>query len=285
MLAMLAALSTVACSGGSDDGSSEKDADPDSDGDGLTDAEEEELGLDPDSADSDMDGASDFDEINKGLDPLNADSDGDGYLDGDELTEGKDPLDAASVIYQGGWPYAASKAELDEADVPANAERGELFVHFQAKDQFGDTVDLWDFKNDEDKFIIVDISAQWCGPCNQMSSWLDGHEPSFDAAWPGLVDAINNGDVYWVTVLGQDYFGDPARQDTVAEWYAEYPNPNIAILADNDYTTVDFVQLSYWPTVLVLNGKMNVAFQAGPRGSWADGVDFAYNKVFNSDTE
>jgi len=46
----------------------------DSDGDGLTDAEEEFYGTDPNKADTDGDGYSDYTEINSGTDPLNPSS-------------------------------------------------------------------------------------------------------------------------------------------------------------------------------------------------------------------
>ena len=45
---------------------------PDSDGDGLSNKEEEELGLDPEAADSDNDGVNDGDEVEWGSDPLSA---------------------------------------------------------------------------------------------------------------------------------------------------------------------------------------------------------------------
>ena len=62
-------------------------ADPD--GDGLTNAEEEALGTDPNDADSDDDGLSDGEEVNAvGTDPLDFDSDGDGLADG--LESGRD---------------------------------------------------------------------------------------------------------------------------------------------------------------------------------------------------
>lgn len=65
----------------------------DTDGDGLTDAEEAELGTDSNSADSDGDGLTDADEINThNTDPLNSDTDGDGLNDGDEVNSyGTDP--------------------------------------------------------------------------------------------------------------------------------------------------------------------------------------------------
>ena len=64
----------------------------DSDGDGLSDAEENSLGTDAQIADSDGDGLSDGDELSAGTDPLNYDSDGDGASDGAEVAAGTDPL-------------------------------------------------------------------------------------------------------------------------------------------------------------------------------------------------
>ena len=66
----------------------------DPDEDGLTNAEEEEQGTDPQDADSDDDGLTDGEEVNDhGTDPLDPNTDGDGYTDGEEIAEGWDPLD------------------------------------------------------------------------------------------------------------------------------------------------------------------------------------------------
>jgi len=90
----------------------------DTDGDGLTDAEEQQLGTDQLKADTDGDEYSDKQELDAGYDPLtvggkldsdrdgladpdekcwgtdshNPDTDGDGYLDGQEVVNGHDPL-------------------------------------------------------------------------------------------------------------------------------------------------------------------------------------------------
>ncbi len=88
----------------------------DSDGDGLTDAEETQRGTDLSRADTDGDGYTDKQEVDAGYDPLgpgkldtdrdgladpdeqcwrtdprNPDTDGDGYLDGQEVINGFDP--------------------------------------------------------------------------------------------------------------------------------------------------------------------------------------------------
>lgn len=68
----------------------------DTDGDGLTDTEEAELGTDPNTADTDGDGLIDGPEINEyDTDPLEADTDGDGLNDGDEVNSyNTDPTEA-----------------------------------------------------------------------------------------------------------------------------------------------------------------------------------------------
>lgn len=67
--------------------------DIDTDGDGLTDDEEDTLGTDPNSADTDGDGLDDGEELELGTDPTLADTDGGGVNDGAEVTNGTDPLD------------------------------------------------------------------------------------------------------------------------------------------------------------------------------------------------
>lgn len=70
-------------------------SDLDTDGDGLKDPQEVELGLDPNNPDTDGDGLSDGDE-NKvfGTNPLNKDTDKDTYSDGDEVKNGYNPRGA-----------------------------------------------------------------------------------------------------------------------------------------------------------------------------------------------
>ena len=66
----------------------------DSDHDGLTNAEERELGTKTNSLDSDQDGLFDKEEVKIYLtDPLNPDTDNDGILDGEEVRKGSDPKD------------------------------------------------------------------------------------------------------------------------------------------------------------------------------------------------
>jgi hypothetical protein len=66
--------------------------DTDSDGDGLTDAEENQLGLNAALPDTDGDGVPDKVEIDNGTDPKKPDTDGDGLTDGQEIEFGTNPF-------------------------------------------------------------------------------------------------------------------------------------------------------------------------------------------------
>jgi len=79
----------------------------DSDGDGLSDAQERELGTDPFDPDTDDDGIDDGTEVGSetGTDPLNPDTDGDGLCDGpatiDGVCVGGEDADADGVVDEG----------------------------------------------------------------------------------------------------------------------------------------------------------------------------------------
>lgn len=77
--------------------------------------------------------------------------------------------------------------------------------------------------------------------------------------WAAGPDVIARGDVYWVTVLGENFDNEPATKRTATEWFNLYPSDAIPVLADNDYITADYVGLRGWPTLLLLEPDLKVA--------------------------
>jgi len=98
------------------------DPDLDSDGDGLTDVEEDALGTDP----------------------MSSDSDGDEFSDAEEVANGTDPMDFLDHPYYGGWPKGDCANDL----IPTGAHQvGAVAEDFALLDQFGNAekVRLYDF--------------------------------------------------------------------------------------------------------------------------------------------
>lgn len=269
-------VAVVGCSGGNDSGKTTEpplteDSSPpaDTDGDGLTDEEEADLGLDPTSADTDLDGVDDGVEVADGLDPLSPDTDGDGYLDGDELLEGTDPTDPESTIFAGGWPYYAGKDALGTGTTKAAV--GQRMLRYAAVDQFGESYDLYNLYNEDGKYVVVDLSAEWCTPCQELALWLE-HDPDYakwDLRWPDVLDGVATGKVRWVTVMAQDRMYLPGGPDSAQRWYEAFPNPHIPVVGDPDYAVTTYSYVGF-PTVSVLNPDLTLAQSA----YWEDALDY-----------
>lgn len=246
--------------GGGPNGKADK---TDSDGDGLTDAQEADLGSDPNSADSDGDGLEDATEKKMGTDLNAADSDGDSYTDFQEDMAGTDPTDSESVIYAGLWPYNVDKDQIVEGDPQERRITvGKSTVpHFILQDQFGEQVDVYDFAN-QGKPMILDLSGAWCYWCNEAAKLVGGDESS--ALWgygfDDLHEAVSNGDIYWLTVLdaASSNYNAPPTERTISSWYSTYPEPEIPILMDADWEVRGWINPAGWPTMMLVDDQMVV---------------------------
>jgi len=105
--------------------------------------------------DTDGDGLMDSMEAEYGTDPLNVDSDLDNYTDFQEIEQGTDPLDPADHPYAGGWTI---DVDCRDTVVSTGNDVGEVMEHFEAIDQFGETVDSYDFCN---RTLLLAAGAFW----------------------------------------------------------------------------------------------------------------------------
>jgi hypothetical protein len=224
----------VGCNGG--DGSSTTDPNADPDGDGLTNGEEADLGLDPADPDTDHDGLWDGDELQAGTDPKNGDTDGDTYLDFDELETGHDPLNADDRIYEGYWPYNRDKDQLVDPGFDGEPLRvDDAFPRVpRSKDQYGQDVDLFDWGG-TDRLTVVEATATWCTACFAMSGFISGTDDPYQLGqfYQPILDGIADGRVRWVTIVSDT--GGPGSGPLDAKaWHDQYPNDRVAVLSDPD---------------------------------------------------
>lgn len=260
-LLLLASALLVACTGkgggGGDNGGNE---DVDSDGDGLFDAEEAELGTDPASTDSDMDYMLDGDEVAAGTDPTVADTDGDTYLDGDEALEGTDPLSADSRIYTGYWPYNRDKDSMTDPGFEGRCREDQQFPRITYVDQFGEEVDLYDFAG-QDKLIVVDVSAEWCYYCQELAKMLEGRRSYFDGYFPNVKGLVDNGDIYWVTILAEDSQYRSGGDQTAAaaeRWAEQYEHPLVPVMGDEDYELTSWEGIGGYPWLAMIDSNATI---------------------------
>jgi len=121
--------------------------------------------------DEDSDLLTDSEEQKLGTDPTNPDTDGDGYLDGHEVMAGSDPLDKEDKIYEGGWPFNPTKDQETAPPWTSEPAVGARIPRFQAYDQYGDLVDLYDFMH-QGKPVVLDIGTWFCKPCKGLAEWF-----------------------------------------------------------------------------------------------------------------
>lgn len=252
-------------------GCAEPNAD-DEDGSGAsgteTDETETETG-EPEPLDSDQDGLSDDEEAELGTDPLLKDTDADNYWDSWELIEGTDPLDIDSRIYTSWWPYNPDKDALPQGSwATASTAAGSPFPRHTFHDRHGELVDLYDFANftinstGQPAYIIVDVSAQWCGPCHNMAYWLGGVVSESTVplieAYPTLPDKVHDLQVWWMTFIVEGGDSGPPDLADPQVWFQSHPDNYIPVFADVDQLVREHFSGGFYPFVFLLDPQLGI---------------------------
>ena len=155
--------------------------------------------------------------------------------------------------------------------------KGTVFPRYSLIDQYGEDVDIYDFAG-HGKLIVIEFSTSWCQPCRELASWLSyGDSQVTTHQWwkPGydiIKDLVHNDKIYFINIQIQDAYKEPASLFSIEDWFQEYPDEKVPILGDSNYHVRDWMRITGYPSVIVLNDKMEVV-QFSIRG-WHDAFNF-----------
>ena len=143
VVSSLLALIVLGCDPYSRDRSSGSDAERGAGDDGGSGGDDSSGGDggSPAWVDSDGDGLSDSEEEELGTDPLDTDSDGDGWEDEEEVDATTDPSDGDDHPYTLGWPIDPCRDDI----APEGNQIGQVTGNFELLSQTGEMVRLHDF--------------------------------------------------------------------------------------------------------------------------------------------
>jgi thiol-disulfide isomerase/thioredoxin len=122
--------------------------------------------------DTDGDLLSDEFEILIGTDIDKVDTDGDGWTDTEEYFTYFQPDLESDYPYTGRYPRGPlmDGDAWDEYTAEDGWAEGDISNSWSDEDRFGDPIKLRRFYG---QVILIDLSAEWCGPCQYVASTLD----------------------------------------------------------------------------------------------------------------
>ena len=112
-------------------------------------------------------------------------------------------------------------------------------------DQNGDEFDLYKHYG---SLIVLDLSAMWCGPCNQAGAHAQA-----------VQDQYIGEDLVYITVLIEDQQGGPVDLSDLQEWATAYGNTTSPVVT-GDRTMLTSgggtFDLTSWPTFFYIDRDM-----------------------------
>ena len=117
------------------------------------------------------------------------------------------------------------------------------------------------------KMILIELSAAWCSPCNDLANWLAKNDQKItenpwwkDRYFP-IRDMIVNGEISLINFMfeGKDKANKvTATPKDVTEWYNKYPDPHVPVLADEYRFLHTWVKPTGLPCIFLVDENMRL---------------------------
>jgi len=216
----------------------------DADGDGLTDEEEAELGTDPDLADTDGDGFSDPDELELGYNAL--------FEWSHPIEEGDYLVGTCPVlpdVDKAGHTGMASMNYNGQTYEWEAYQNGDILANWEGNDTFGQRISFYNFCGN---YVMLVVSAAWCGPCQKMALTFEAEQEEIRAEIPNFQG---------FELLFQNTQGGTPDERALTSWKSRYGLDTIAVVGPDDSADPALVALDgdgYIPTTILVSPTMEV---------------------------
>jgi hypothetical protein len=217
--------------------------------------------------DDDDDSAGDDDDVTGDDDDATGDDD-DATGDDDDSTSG----------YDCGWPTWSGADSLGNTGFTGSIDIGERFPRVVATDECGEEVDLYHLAGGPP--VIIAMQAMWSAPDRTLSDWLGGGDGSSLQLDPydAVRDAVQSGDLRWVSYLIQNEAGSPPTGDDIDSWTEMFPTPGVPVMAGEDVEfLMDWAGLTFIPNLTLVDANMNVL--AFTEETWVTPLDVALEQL------
>ena len=156
------------------------------------------------------------------------------------LTSPEDSSSNEWIAPDNNWPAAQPPDDIDEEGLG----QGQVALNLEMKDQNGDRVDLWQFYG---MVILVDISSEWCAPCQELA--LEVEQTYQDYQEQGFM---------YLSILAEDNSSEIPDQAVLRKWAEDHNIESVPVAATiTDMRPVLVPDYSY-PRLMLIDRNMKV---------------------------